>query len=303
MSCVLVVCLNPTFQRTMIFDNFKIGEVNRAKDVLFDASGKGVNVSRVLNQKGSKNFLLTHLGYNSTSEMLDLCKKDNISLLYTIAKNTRNRCCTTIINKESITELVEEADSVIEEDVIKIMSLFEKNISNCDALIITGTKSPGYYNELYPYFVKKAKELNKFVLLDLKGDDLINSIKYSPDIIKPNLCEFMKTFFNLDILESDPINNHKSKVISKMKEIYEIYGVNSIISASINPILSFYNGEFNEFEIIKSSNIVNTIGCGDTFAASIVHNLINNKSFEYSINEAINDSAKNAQNLKPGSIL
>ena len=303
MARVLVVCLNPTFQRTMIFDSFKEGEVNRAKDVLFDASGKGVNVSRVLNQKGSETNLLTHLGYNSTKEMIELCERDNIKLLYTVAKHTRNRTCTTIINKDSTTELVEEADCVEECDVLRIMSIFEENISSFDALIISGTKASGYYKELYPYFVKRAKELNKFVLLDLKGDDLINSIKYSPDVIKPNLSEFMKTFFNEEVDEAAPSNQYRDKVVSKMKELYDEYGIKCVITAALNPILCYLDNKCLEFDIIKSKNVVNTIGCGDTFAASLTHNILNNKSFSDSINEAILDSAKNAENIKPGSIL
>lgn len=303
MSRVLVVCLNPTFQRTMLFDAYKEGEVNRAKQVFFEASGKGVNVSRVLGQKGSNNLLLTHIGYNSSDEMIKLCEKDNINLLYTIAKNTKNRTCTTIINKNIVTELVEEPDSVNEVDVVRIMRLFEDNIDYCDALIISGTKSPGYYDELYPYFVKKAKELNKFVLLDLKGNDLINSIKYSPDVIKPNLNEFMKTFFNETILERELSNKYRDKVIKKMKELYEKKGIKCIITAATNPIWSYNDNTFYEFEIIKSNKVVNTIGCGDTFSASLTHNIINNKSFEESIKEAIKDSAKNAENIKPGNIL
>ncbi|MBK5200161.1 MAG: bifunctional hydroxymethylpyrimidine kinase/phosphomethylpyrimidine kinase [Spirochaetaceae bacterium] len=303
MPRVLVVCLNPTFQRTMIFDSYKEGEVNRAKQVFFEASGKGVNVSRVLSQKGSFNLLLTHIGYNSTEEMIKLCEKDNINLLYTVAKNTRNRTCTTLLNKDSITELVEEPDSVEEADVVRIMSLFNDNIDYCDALIISGTKSPGYYKELYPYFVKKAKELNKFVLLDLKGEDLINSIKYSPDVIKPNLSEFVKTFFNENISECEFSDKYKVRVIEKMKELYEKNGIKCIITAATNPVWSYSDNNFKEFEIIKSIKVVNTIGCGDTFSASLTHNIINNNSFEESIKAAIQDSAKNAENIKPGNIL
>lgn len=47
---ILCVCLNPAIQRTIVFDDFLINNVNRAKKFREDASGKGVNSCRVLNQ-------------------------------------------------------------------------------------------------------------------------------------------------------------------------------------------------------------------------------------------------------------
>lgn len=44
----LVVCLNPTFQRTVTLDHLECGEVNRGTAARLDASGKGVNTARVL---------------------------------------------------------------------------------------------------------------------------------------------------------------------------------------------------------------------------------------------------------------
>ncbi|HAP56468.1 MAG TPA: carbohydrate kinase, partial [Sphaerochaeta sp.] len=59
---VLTVCLNPTFQNTLRFASFKIGEVNRASEHYLDASGKGMNTARIVSQLGEQSMLLTHLG-------------------------------------------------------------------------------------------------------------------------------------------------------------------------------------------------------------------------------------------------
>lgn len=50
---VLTVCLNPTLQRDGdTGSTLQVGDVNRATSVLTTASGKGVNVARVLEQLG-----------------------------------------------------------------------------------------------------------------------------------------------------------------------------------------------------------------------------------------------------------
>ena len=59
---ILVVGLSPAWQRTLEYDRFVVGKVNRARRVSETASGKGVNVARVAQQLGAKVRLLTVAG-------------------------------------------------------------------------------------------------------------------------------------------------------------------------------------------------------------------------------------------------
>jgi fructose-1-phosphate kinase PfkB-like protein len=286
----------------MIFDQFDEGEVNRAKKVYFDASGKGVNCCRVLSQIGHSNILLTHVGDKNHEEMIELCNKDFVKLAYCLAPG-KSRTCTTVISSNSVSELVEEAHDVNSEVQRNIEILFEKNIESVDSLIITGTKPKGYSGHLYPSFVFKAKELNKFVLLDLKGADLINSLKYRPDVIKPNLSEFVKTFFHKDILENEENDYLKEEVITKMKSIFEEFGVVSVITRSTNNIWVYGDEGFFEIEIHKAEKFVNPIGCGDTFAATLTSSLTGGKKLKEAICDAALNSSINVTTVKPGSLL
>jgi fructose-1-phosphate kinase PfkB-like protein len=286
----------------MIFDQFDEGEVNRAKKVYFDASGKGVNCCRVLSQIGHSNILLTHVGDKNHEEMIELCNKDFVKLAYCLAPG-KSRTCTTVISSNSVSELVEEAHDVNSEVQRNIEILFEKNIESVDSLIITGTKPKGYSGHLYPSFVFKAKELNKFVLLDLKGADLINSLKYRPDVIKPNLSEFVKTFFHKDILENEESDYLKEEVITKMKSIFEEFGVVSVITRSTNNIWVYGDEGFFEIEIHKAEKFVNPIGCGDTFAATLTSSLTGGKKLKEAICDAALNSSINVTTVKPGSLL
>lgn len=112
---ILVVCLNPTFQKTLLFDHFQENEVNRSSMYRQDASGKGINVARIITQLGGKAMHLTHLGGARKDEMISLINKDKIELYY-IEAESEIRTCTTIINKEknTTTELVEEAKQLIQ---------------------------------------------------------------------------------------------------------------------------------------------------------------------------------------------
>ncbi len=304
MNKVLVVSLNPTFQKTYMFDNFIISEVNRELFHREDASGKGINVSRILTQKKIENTIITHLGVADEIKMLDLCKKDNINIKYVLDDNSQVRTCSTILTKDGITsELVEESNSVNDNTDKKIRILFNEEIKNCEYLIITGTRSPNYKNDIYSTFVKTAKELNKFVVLDIAKDELKKCLKYRPNIIKPNLSEFMKTFYDEDVLENEDNKNCIEKVKRKVKELYDKYDIISVITRGTNPIWIYDQNGFYQLPVKKTSKCVNTIGCGDTMSASLVANLIEEKTIKDSIKNAVKDANLNAKSIVPGSLV
>ena len=125
MKSVLAVCLSPTFQRMLVFPSFAENEVNRSTQVLEIASGKGINVSRVLNLLGRPCTNLIQLGGRRVPEFLDLCLQDGLDVVY-LPVEADIRTCTTVINEKdhTSTELVEEARTVEENDSERFFSLF-----------------------------------------------------------------------------------------------------------------------------------------------------------------------------------
>ncbi len=76
MAGFLTLCLTPTFQRTLRFSKVERGEVNRSNEYRLDASGKGINVTRVLQQLGFEATHLTHLGGAGRDSFLALASPD-----------------------------------------------------------------------------------------------------------------------------------------------------------------------------------------------------------------------------------
>jgi len=303
-SPLLVVCLNPTFQRTLVFDHFRENEVNRCSFYRLDASGKGMNVARIISQIGGHAMHLTHLGGARMDEMKALINKDNIDLHY-IEVKSNIRTCTTIINNEneSTTELVEEPNAVDADSDIKIRELFSEIIEKCSTLIISGTRAPGYSASLYSDFVKIAKQLGKRVILDIKGDDLDSSLPYSPDVIKPNLSEFVSTYLpHKTVHESDENSAMKDEVTKKMKELNEKYHCNIIITRGKYPIWMYSEEGFYEIPTQKVK-VVNTIGCGDALTAGIAYHLDKGETLKEAVQKAVAYSSFNASLLAPGSVL
>jgi len=267
---ILSICLNPTFQKTIILNDLLENEVNRSSDYRTDASGKGINVTRVLTQLNLECTHLTHLG-KGKDQFLALAAEDNLKLVYTDA-DSEIRSCYTLINssKSTTTEIVEEAHPVGETVEDSIKEKFEIAINQAEMLIISGSKAAGYSDGLFPWFVSKARDLGKFVILDYRGNDLLNSLQYQPDIIKPNFSEFVSVFFP-QIKQSEHVVEQSllEKVKVKMLEICKTYSTTIVLTSGGRPVLFTDSGRIRDLPIQLTENPLNTIGCGDSFTAGL----------------------------------
>lgn len=298
MDSVLTIGLSPTFQKIIVFSSFRENEVNRSSEVRQVCSGKAINVSKILKKLGRESLNLLPLGGIRKNEFISLCQKEGVNIRPLEVK-AEIRTCTTIINKEkkTSTELVEESNRVEEIDSTNFFNLFLKEVDNHRAVVISGTKAPGFSSSLIPEIVRESKKRSKLVILDVKGDDLKESLKYSPDIIKPNLSEFVSTFgIKKEISENEENTEVKERVIEIAKNLYNQYGTKSVITRGKYSTW-VYDG--SSFFTIDNENVavVNTIGCGDTFTASLTHSLLNGEKLENAVKFASLCAQKKATHL------
>ena len=173
-------------------------------------------------------------------------------------------------------------------------------LPGCKALVISGTKAPGFSADIYPWMVKKAKENGLIAVIDVKKQELINCLEHHPDIIKPNLSEFVETFFDdVRITENEDSESLKPRVMEKAKELYRDYGVKTILSRGRFDTWAF---DGKEFITVPSINVpvVNTIGCGDSMTAGLVDALLDGRPFAESIRFGMQCAVQRASHLYHG---
>jgi 1-phosphofructokinase/tagatose 6-phosphate kinase len=296
--------MNPTLQKTLLFPVVHSNEVNRTAEHRLDVSGKGINVSRVLSQLGKKSIHLTQLGGTFLPLFLELCKQDEINIRY-VPSESQIRFCYTLLEEinHGVTELVEESEAVSPKTESAILKLYQQLLPKIDWLIISGTKARGYSNRVVPEMVKRAKESGKKMILDIRGDDLLNSLPYKPDVLKPNMLEFVSTFF-LDKITHGKLNSSEEEILPFVKEKaaeLSLTGPSFVITRGSKSVLSFHRGEFTETKFDAISP-VNTTGSGDAFTAGLASSLSEGNNLEKAIQEGIRCGALNASFMKPGII-
>ena len=303
MKKILVVCLNPTFQRTMVFETFIEGEVNRSAHYRFDVSGKGVNVARVIAQLGGNPVHITHVGGPRMHDFVQMVKDDEIEVIWTDSQSPI-RTCTTIIhlNKNITTELVEEPLPVTSGTDEKIRELYTQALQDVETVVFSGTRTPGYSKNLYPDFIKEAKEARKKVVLDIRGDDLVHSLAYGVDIVKPNLSEFVATFIpGLTILEQEDSSNIKGKIQKRLEQLYNQYGTAIMLTRGPQPVWLQDDTGFSEIPV-EDVPIINTVGSGDSVTGGLAFSLNNGDSIREAVEIGLACGVANARTIRPGSI-
>ena len=140
---ILVAGLTPAWQQIAVLDRLQVGEVNRAREVHWCASGKVLNVGLALTQLGASVRTLSLVGSGTAGE----ATRQDLSALGVdvrwIESSARQRVCTTLLDRETgqTTEIVENSAPASETELI----------SFAEKLLIECVNSPNAQNTLSPF--------------------------------------------------------------------------------------------------------------------------------------------------------
>jgi len=302
----LTVCLNPTLQKTLRFSSIYPGTVNRTEVHRLDVSGKGINVTRVLTQLGKRAVHLTQLGGSLRPLFLSLCEKDDLSVEW-VESLSQIRFCYTLLSDAdgAVTELIEESEPVYAGAEGRLLKKFNELLIHTPSLswvIISGTKAAGFSDAVIPTMTKKAKKKGFKIILDIKGNDLTESLEYEPDIVKPNLFEFASDFApelikNNELITIDGFA--KERIKSAVLDMARKHNCHIILTNGSRNIIAADTNELFEIEV-QPVKAVNSTGCGDAFTAGLATALEEGVNFREAITEGCRCGALNAALLRPG---
>ncbi|RLW69222.1 MAG: hypothetical protein B6D68_02380 [spirochete symbiont of Stewartia floridana] len=300
-SSILVINLNPTFQRTISLPRLDRGEVNRASLARLDIAGKGVNTARVIQQLGGDVRLITHLG-SERNILLNFCARENLSILWE-ASEARIRTCVTLLETATgeMTEIIEPSDPVEEDVVRRINALAAKEIENTDWLILTGTRAPGYPENLFAGFCRLAHEKGVKVAVDFQGPELLECLKIGIHTVKINLVEFTRTFlpeYEAKEAEDRALVKPASQA---MRELSQGEGCAFVVTRGRRDVLFAQEGHLHTLRP-PPVKAVNTIGSGDAFMAGMTFALAGGASLRDAVAEGSRCGSLNASLLQPGRI-
>ena len=283
---ILTVTLNPLLERRIVYSTIKNGAVNRDGKIEVKSGGKGINVSRQLNNLGIDNLALTFAGGTSGREFKDVLHHEGIKsvLIHTEAK-TREALILIDESGVSVTSCFGMNSDIAQKEADEFRIKLEKMIPNYEMVILSGSSPCKETDLIFPAAIECANKYDKVIICDTYGDHLMDCFDSAPTIIHNNIDEIEKSL-NIKLQSEEEKNNFLASLYNKnIKQAYLTDGCKPFFASNFD----------YRFKIIPPSiKTIDSTGSGDAFTAGIAFGWHNDLVFEDALKTAVALGAANA---------
>ncbi len=188
---ILAAGLTPAWQQILLFDQVRIGQVNRARKAHWAASGKVLNVGLALSALGAECLTLSLLGGAPREEIQRQFREAGANAQW-IESAHPTRVCTTILDRSSgqTTELVENAPPATPGELDAFRAAYSEAAAAAPCVVLTGSLPAETPASFYADLLDKTPGRS---ILDVRGDELLAALEKRPFLVKPNREELAKT--------------------------------------------------------------------------------------------------------------
>ncbi len=197
---IVTVTLNPCIDRTVFVDEFCYGGLNRVKESLCHLGGKGLNVSRVLNEMGFETLCTGFMFDDSSSFDMPL-PTDFINVDGKLRTNIKIMC------GGVMTEL-NEGGSKVDNGLVDTLIQKLKGY-DADMVVLSGSAPMGIETDVYARIMSSVSA--PFVL-DADGELFSKAVGLKPIAIKPNKLE-LERYLNRTLETYDDICEAALKLV------------------------------------------------------------------------------------------
>ncbi len=294
---ILVAGLTPAWQQIAVLDRLRVGEVNRAREVHWCASGKVLNVGLALTQLGANVRTLSLVGSGAAGEATRRDMADLGADVRWIESSARQRVCTTLLDREpgQTTEIVENSAAATSAELAAFEAAFAEEAAShaFDFVVLTGSLPIGTPSEFYSRLLDHTRAK---AILDVRGPELLATWRHTPFLVKPNREELAHTVQRSLLTDDD--------AWQAMREIHEFGAEWVVVTDGPQRVLASNEGQRRQnadrfwFDV-PQVEVVNPIGCGDCFTAGLAWALQRGEEMPTAIRTGIAAAAQNAEQLLP----
>ena len=272
---IYTVTLNPAIDKTAYIPGFCAGSVNRIQSLREDAGGKGINVSKCLKALGTQSVAAVILAGETGAYLEKLLKQEGVALL-TVQTAGQTRTNLKIVDRESGKNTdINEPGPVVDEEVLQtLLNCICQKIIPGDIVILSGSLPKGAAPDTYRRWTAQFHNVGAKVILDADGVAMVEGIKASPDMIKPNETELAR-------LLGRPMATEE-QYLAAGKELLAMGIHNVVISLGGDGGLFLWNDAVYRAEGLQVP-VQSTVGAGDSVVAAMAYAMEKKLSREQAI--------------------
>lgn len=252
---IYTVTLNPSIDFIVRLDNLELGSVNRMDSDDKYAGGKGINVSRILKRLDIDNTATGFIGGFTGRFVEEGLVAEGISTNFVqVEEDTR---INVKIKAGEETE-INGAGPAISNAKLKELEAILAGLTSEDTVVFAGSAPSSLGNQVYNTLIPIAKQAGAEVVCDFEGQTLLDSLAYSPLLVKPNNHE-LADIFNVELNGLADIEKYAREILAK--------GAKNVIISMAGDGALLVTPEAAYFAKPIKGNVKNSVGAGDSMVA------------------------------------
>lgn len=189
-TVIVTVTLNPLLEHRYTVDRWIPGGNHRNADERLAAGGKGLNVSRQLQQLGAESMALLFLGGENGRTVRKILSEEKINFTAVSTKSeTRRASVITGLEQSQVSTFFGKNSEVSKREAEEFRDKLIKIIKTCEILILSGSSPSPEADIIFPAAIHEANKQDKIVILDTYGRHMDACVAEGPRFLHNNLRE------------------------------------------------------------------------------------------------------------------
>lgn len=259
---IITLSLNPVADITCYLNEFQIGEENRVENELYDAAGKAVDVSRVLQSYEIPNTALIVAGEENSKRYFERLKDENVTTRIIFTQGRLRENITIISANGAQTRLMRQGPRLKHKTIDELEVALSEEIRPTTLVVVAGKMPEGITSPILCEICAFIKEAGGIIALDTQSVTMEDIAKIRPWVIKPNFEELS----SLVGRELDTIGKVKQAAIEIADQ-----GVRHVLASLGGEGMVYTDGKVTyKADVPELSEIKSTVGAGDAALAGFI---------------------------------
>lgn len=291
---IVVAGLTPARQQILRFSSLQLGEVNRAQQAWWCASGKVLNVGIAASRLGANCRTVSPVGAAARQEFAREFAEQGVAVDW-VATAEPTRVCTTLLDAATgrTTELVENAKPIDADELAAYRAAYRRAAADSTIAVWAGSLAAGVPATFYRDLLVDTPGR---IVVDARGPELwaLLEAERKPFLVKPNREELAKTV-------GRPLTT-ETELHAAMRELNDRGAEWVVVTHGASAVYASTRNELWQAVPPPVDEIVNPIGCGDCLAAGIAVGLDAGRSVVESLRLGIAAASENLRSPLPARI-
>ncbi len=187
---IITITLNPALDRTLrIGPPLVPGKLNRATSSELVPGGNGINVSRTIKALGGSSVALGFCAGTMGRTMKDMLTAADIHHDFVDVAGQLRANVQVIDSQGGHTEINEPGTPITDADFRRLLERIQSYTTEGNVFVLSGSAPPDFPLKYYGKLCREIKKHGCKLIVDAKGEFLLEAVKCKADYIKPNIYE------------------------------------------------------------------------------------------------------------------